>query len=608
TLTFTPSTPCSNPATTTVTVDVPGTPNLGTATLCQTDAPLNLSTLQDAGFPTGSWSGPGVSGTTFNPAGQSGNVTLTFTPSTPCTNPATTTVTVDLPVTPNLGTANLCDTDAPLNLSTLQDPGFPAGNWSGPGVSGTTFNPAGQSGPVVLTFTPTAPCTNPATTTVTVSVAGTPVLGTASLCQSDGPFDLSTIQDINYPSGTWSGPGVSGATFNPAGQTGNISLTFTPAASCALPASTTITVNVPTTPILGTATLCATDLPLDLTTLQDPGFPSGTWSGPGVSGTTFNPNGQNGAVVLTFTPSTPCTNPANATINVDAPTTPNLGTATLCETDAPLDLTTLQDPGFPSGTWSGPGVSGTTFNPNGQNGAVVLTFTPSTPCTNPANATINITTPAIPNLSPANLCETDPPLDLTTLQDPGFPSGSWSGPGVSGSTFDPVGLSGPVILTFTSNTPCTNPANTTVTVSAAGTPILGTASLCQSDAPLDLTALQDINYPGGVWSGPGVSGTTFNPAGQSGNISLTFTPSASCALPASTTIMVNVPTTPNLGTATLCQTDAPLDLTTLQDPGFPSGTWSGPGVSGATFNPAGQSGAVVLTFTPSTPCTNPANA
>ena len=132
-----PGTGCSNTATINITVNAAATPNLGTATVCQTGGPLNLNTLLDPAFPTGSWSGPGVSGSTFNPAGQSGNVTLTFTPTGSCVNPATTTITVNVPTTPSLGTATLCQTDAPLNLSTLQDPAFPTGSWSGPGVSGS---------------------------------------------------------------------------------------------------------------------------------------------------------------------------------------------------------------------------------------------------------------------------------------------------------------------------------------------------------------------------------------------------------------------------------------------------------------------------------------
>ena len=83
---------------------------------------------------------------------------------------------------------------------------------------------------------------------------------------------------------------------------GPITLTFTSDAACTLPATTTITVNVPVAPVLMNASICVTGSTLDLTTLQDPNFPTGTWSGPGVTGTTFNPIGQSGPVGLNFTP------------------------------------------------------------------------------------------------------------------------------------------------------------------------------------------------------------------------------------------------------------------------------------------------------------------
>ncbi|MCB0626635.1 MAG: hypothetical protein KDC43_22645, partial [Saprospiraceae bacterium] len=553
-------------------------------------------------FPSGVWSGPGVSGSNFNPLGLSGPVVLTFTPNMPCTDPATTTVTVDNPQTPALGDANICETDGILSLIPLQDPAFPIGVWSGPGVSGSNFDPLGLSGPVVLLFTPSAPCTNAATTTVTVSAAGTPVLGTTTLCQTDGLFSLSALVDPLYPGGVWSGPGVSGNNFNPLGLSGSITLTFTPAASCAQPASTAITVNVPGTPDLGDATLCETDGLFSLAVLQDPAFPSGTWSGPGVSGNTFNPLGLSGPVNLLFTPSTACTNAATATITVNNPQTPVLGNANICETDGPFNLISLQDPAFPNGTWAGPGVSGNTFDPAGLLGPVNLLFTPSEPCTNQATTTITVSPAGTPILGTTTLCQSDGPFSLSALADPSYPGGIWSGPGVSGNTFNPLGLSGDVTLTFTPAASCALPNNTTVTVDVPQTPILGTTSVCEIQAPISLTGLQDPGFPNGTWSGPGVFGNTFDPLGLGGPITLVFTSSTPCTNPASTTIDVTPAAVPNLGTATICENEGLFDLTTLNDPGFPNGAWSGPGVTNNALDPSGLGGPITVVFTPSTGC------
>ncbi|MDX2281477.1 MAG: gliding motility-associated C-terminal domain-containing protein [Saprospiraceae bacterium] len=75
--------------------------------------------------------------------------------------------------------------------------------------------------------------------------------------------------------------------------------------------------------------------------------------------------------------------------NVPCPN-PMLGTSTVCENISNFNLVSIQDPTVPTGVWSGPGVTGNTFNANGLSGDVTLNFTPSGPCTTPANTTITV--------------------------------------------------------------------------------------------------------------------------------------------------------------------------------------------------------------------------
>ena len=78
----------------------------------------------------------------------------------------------DSPTLPNLGP--YCQSGSPVALPS--NPGGVSGTWSGPGVSGTTFNPAAAgAGTWVLTFT-AAPgeCAGSATTSVTVTPFTTP--------------------------------------------------------------------------------------------------------------------------------------------------------------------------------------------------------------------------------------------------------------------------------------------------------------------------------------------------------------------------------------------------------------------------------------------------
>lgn len=87
-----------------------------------------------------------------------------------------------------------------------------------------------------------------------------PVLGQADVCQNAGVFDLSQLADPTFPDGVWSGAGVNGTTFDPAGLSGPQTLIFTPTTACSIPDTTTITVLLPQSAQMtlnGPDTLCA---------------------------------------------------------------------------------------------------------------------------------------------------------------------------------------------------------------------------------------------------------------------------------------------------------------------------------------------------------------
>ncbi|MBK8563196.1 MAG: hypothetical protein IPN76_07555 [Saprospiraceae bacterium] len=587
-----------------IVVNVAVTPTLAPlGPYCEDDAAVTLPTV-NSGI-SGTWSGPGVSGNTFNPGSAViGINTLTFTP---VPSACATTNTVDVQVTaapvPDLDSDVMCESDPPYDLNGLEDPTYPNGTWSGPGVSGNLFNPTGQSGSVILTFTSSAPCVAPATTNIIVNPEQNPNISgvPSSICELDDPISLPTSQ--SGFNGTWSGPGVSGNMFDPSGQNGPVSLTFTPNSGlCAAPATTSINVEQAVTPNISglPASICELDAAVSLPTNQ--GGVTGNWSGPGVAGNMFDPSGQSGNVTLTFTPAAAqCANPATATIDVDAATTPPISgiPPSICESDAAISLPTNQS-GI-NGNWSGPGVAGNMFDPSGQTGNVTLTFTPAAAqCANPATTIIDVDLPITPNITglPANLCELANPVNLPTTQ--GGITGDWSGPGVVGNMFDPSGQNGSVNLTFTPDAgQCANPATEDIVVNAPTTPVITglPASICETAANINLPPT--VSGFAGSWSGQGVSGNSFDPSGLSGNVTLTFTPNTGlCANPATTDIDVETPTAPNITgvPASLCELDAPIPLPTNQS-GI-NGNWSGPGVSGNNFNPDGQNGSVILTFTP----------
>jgi gliding motility-associated-like protein len=123
-----------------------------------------------------------------------------------------------------------------------------------------------------------------------------------------------------------------------------------------------------------------------------------------------------------------------------------------CESSPPLDLNTLIT-GTPGGTFSGPGVTGSIFNPSGLNGNIDITYTvqPTNSCQNePSSVTHTISVSASVDASftnPGNICGSGGTFDLNTLIT-GTPGGSWSGVGVTGSILNISGNVGPVNVTY----------------------------------------------------------------------------------------------------------------------------------------------------------------
>ncbi|MCB0624631.1 MAG: hypothetical protein KDC43_12135, partial [Saprospiraceae bacterium] len=157
-------------------------------------------------------------------------------------------------------------------------------------------------------------------------------------------------------------------------------------------------------------------------------------------------------------------NPITLTVNIaDAPILVVNGLLEICAGDA-IDLSAfVEETGNPPGAipitfHSGsPATGGNQIDPVVSPGATTTYYAFADAgggCTAEIPVTVTVMPAGTPVLGSASLCSNDPPLDLSTLLDPAFPDGTWSGPGVSGDTFDPSGLSGQINLAFTSSEPC----------------------------------------------------------------------------------------------------------------------------------------------------------
>ncbi|MCO6499846.1 MAG: gliding motility-associated C-terminal domain-containing protein [Vicingus serpentipes] len=275
---------------------------------------------------------------------------------------------------------------------------------------------------------------------------------------------------------------------------------------------------------------------------------------------------------------------------------------TVCEADGLVNLTSYET-GTTGGIWSGSGVTGSNFDPSGLSGNITLKYIVGIiSCQDSSILTITVQPDVDPSLTAATdtLCLAGgTTIDLTTLEA-GTTGGSWSGTGVSGTTFTSPGV-GDYVLTYTvGNAPCQETANTTISVIANPNPTLTLANdtLCLgSGTTIDLTTYEAATT-GGIWSGTGVTGTTFTSPGV-GDYTLTYTVGiAPCQETATIDIHVQPDVDPTLTMTndSVCDTYGLVDLTTYEA-GTTGGAWSGNGVTGTDFDPAGLSGNYTLTYT-----------
>lgn len=598
--------PCGNTSCTSVSVSVVGTGTedaswTSPGTVCETAGSFNLNTFV-TGDPGGTWSGSGVSGSTFNPSGLSGNINVTYTVGgSACGDQVSQTITVGPNVNPVWSPATICASAGTINLNTLLGSATSGGTWSGTGVSGNNFNPA--SGTQNITYTVgTAGCTESSTQSLTVLPDVNPSwTSPGATCESSGTINLSSLI-TGTTGGTWMGTGVSGNTFDPSGLSGSINITYTVGSSpCQESSAQSITVTATPDPSWNSpGTICEANGTIDLSTLIT-GTTGGTWSGTGVSGTNFNPSGLSGSINVTYqVVSGPCTETSTQSITVSPDVDPSwTNPSPVCESGGTINLNSLIT-GTPGGTWSGTGVSGNSFDPTGLSGTVNINYSVgSGACVE--NQMISVTVQATPNpswSSPGTICEANGTIDLSTLIT-GTTGGIWTGTGISGTNFDPTGLTGSVSIDYqVGSGACLQNSTQSITVVPDVDPSwTNPGTVCEGAGTVNLNGLL-TGTSGGTWSGTNVTGATFDPSGLSGqSINISYTVgNAPCVETLMQTINVQASVNASWSSpGTICEANGAIDLSTLIT-GSTGGTFSGSGVSGNNFDPSGLSGGISVTY------------
>ncbi|MEP2296063.1 hypothetical protein, partial [Algoriphagus sp.] len=534
--------PCTEAATATVTVTIQEGPDAGgngTLTICEGTTPTNaqlfasLTGTPDAG---GTWTNEGLV------------YTYTVAATAPCTEAATATVTVTIQEGPDAGgngTLTVCEGTTPTNaqlfasLTGIPDAG---GTWTNEGLVYT------------YTVAATAPCTEAATATVTVTIQEGPDAGgngTLTICEGTTPTNAQLFASLTGTpdaGGTWT-------------NVGNV-YTYTVAATtpCTEAATSTVTVTENNTPNAGgngTLTICEGTTPTNaqlfasLTGTPDAG---GTWTNEGL------------VYTYTVAATAPCTEAATATVTVtiqEGPDAGGNGTLTVCEGTTPTNaqlfasLTGTPDAG---GTWTNEGL------------VYTYTVAATAPCTEAATATVTVTIQEGPDAGgngTLTVCEGTTPTNAQLFA-------SLTGSPDAGGTWTNEGL----VYTYTvaATAPCTEAATATVTVTIQEGPDAGgngTLTICEGTTPTNaqlFASLTGTPDAGGTWTNEGLVYT------------YTVAATAPCTEAATATVTVTIQEGPDAGgngTLTICEGTIPTNaqlfasLTGTPDAG---GTWTNEGL------------------------------
>ncbi|MBO7481319.1 MAG: Ig-like domain-containing protein [Bacteroidales bacterium] len=229
-----------------------------------------------------------------------------------------------------------------------------------------------------------------------------------------------------------------------------------------------------------------------------------------------------------------------------------------------------------TGTWSGTGVTGTTFSPKTAGSCdITLTYTiGETGCQNVYTKSVHVTAaPSVTVTVPTTMCSGDAAATLTANPS----TGKWSGTGVTGSSFDPSKGSSVVTYTYTEGS-CEVVKTAEITVTSNPTPVISglAESYCSGDAAVTMTAAPT----GGAFKVNGVAATSFDPATATvGENTVTYTVTVGgCEGSKDATVVVKA--SPSIDLSGVSTSACAGEEITLAPT---TGTWQGTGVNGTTF-------------------------
>jgi gliding motility-associated-like protein len=447
-----------------------------------------------------------------------------------CPTMQTLTATVVNPMSPTITPMNpLCNTFPAVNMTAT-----PAGGiWTtNAAITATgSLNPAlatiGTS--TVLYSVGIGSCIATKTAAIEVSQFNTAAFSSsiAPMCVTSPPVNLNSIV-MNTLTGVWSGTGVSGTySFNPSGLNTNIytlnyNTVSTPNATVC-PDANSIAVSVlnpPSPTITSVGPYCNTAGNVQMMVTPT----SGTWTPVSYQNAigVFSPSlaavGVNTVQYVIGTST--CNTQHTSTINIEAfvPATITGTISDKCNTNPQVNLLPITSNNL--GTWSGPGIVGSVFDPSASGtGVITLTYnTNSSPvglCPDQAITSVNVYSLAVPVLSKIGpFCNMNGNVQIPVTPLGGVFSGVNTNAVNSQGIFSPAQANiGDNYINYSVTAgPCTAFGQTTISIEAFVSADFSSYAgpYCRNDAPINLNSI--VQNPGGTWSGPGQVNGLFTPA------------------------------------------------------------------------------------------------
>jgi len=342
-----------------------------------------------------------------------------------------------------------------------------------------------------------APCTLPAFSSVTNS--GPICVGDALTLTANATGSALTYAWTG--TGTFSSTTISNPSVTSGANTGKYYVTITNGCGFKASDSTSVTVNSLPTPSIANAAICAGD---PAATFDAGTYSSYVWSanGTGTSKTTTGTTAGN--YTCQVTDANGCKASATGILTVNALPTPSIANAAICVGDpaATFDAGT-----YSSYVWSanGTGTSKTTTGTTAGN--YTCQVTDANGCKASATGVLTVNAIPTPSIANAAICAGDP---AATFDAGTYSSYVWSANGTGTSKTTTGTTAGNYTCQVTDANGCKASATGVLTVNAL--PSVSFSGLASMYLVNDASATLNGTPNGGIFSGIGISGNTFNPS------------------------------------------------------------------------------------------------